>query len=238
MTVLDPSRVVEPAILYVGTPVVLVSSLDEEGRANLAPFSSAWWLGYGCMLGITASARTAHNLRRTGECVLNLPSAGLAGAVDRIARTTAAEPVPVDKAWLGFEHESRKWRRSGLTAAPSDLVRPARALECPLQLEAVVEAIRPFGETNPVVPAPVLAVELRIVRVHAHDAILAGDGSDHVDPDAWNPLIMSFRRFYGLGGEVHGSRLAEGDEDAWRPAPRGALPAPPASRVTSPPRSA
>ncbi len=148
----------------------------------------------------------------------NLPSSALAAAVDRLALTTGADPVPPDKAWLGFEHESAKWRRSGLTAVPSDLVEPVRAAECPLQLEATVESIRSFGELNPMVPAPLLAIELRIRRVHAHESILAG-GSDRVDPDVWSPLIMSFRKFYGLTGQVHDSRLSGGDEDAWRPAP-------------------
>jgi hypothetical protein len=31
----------------------------------------------------------------------------------------------------------------------------------------------------------------------------------HIDPVKWRPLIMSFCRFFGLGGEVHPSRLAE-----------------------------
>jgi flavin reductase (DIM6/NTAB) family NADH-FMN oxidoreductase RutF len=30
-------RSIEPAILYVGTPVVLVSSINPDGSANLAP---------------------------------------------------------------------------------------------------------------------------------------------------------------------------------------------------------
>ena len=40
-----PSRVhrtIDPAILYFGTPVVLVSSTNEDGSPNLAPMSSAW----------------------------------------------------------------------------------------------------------------------------------------------------------------------------------------------------
>ncbi len=232
------TRVIEPAILYVGTPVVLVSTVDEHGRANLAPFSSAWWLGWGCMLGITASAQTARNLRQTGECVLNLPSPGQAAHVDRIALTTGAQPVPPDKAWLGFEHEPAKWSRSGLTAVTSEVVEPARAQECPLQLEATVESIGPFGASNPMVPAPVLAVELRIRRVHAHESILLGD-SDRVDPDTWSPLIMSFRKFYGLTGPVHESRLSSGDEDRWRPvSPAAAAPPPRPGHTGRPSRAA
>jgi len=101
----DEAVTIDPAILYWGTPVVLVSTLNEDDSPNLAPMSSAWWLGWGCMLGFTESAKSVQNLRRTGECVLNLPSAELAGAVDRIARTTGNNPVPPDKAWL--EHFDR-----------------------------------------------------------------------------------------------------------------------------------
>lgn len=41
-----PHRVTEPNILYFGTPVVLVSTLNPNGTANLAPISSAFWLGW------------------------------------------------------------------------------------------------------------------------------------------------------------------------------------------------
>jgi hypothetical protein len=44
------------------------------------------------------------------------------------------------------------------------------------------------------------------------EALLVGDGPrPHIDPVRWRPLIMSFCRFFGLGGEVHPSRLAESD---------------------------
>ena len=64
-------KTVEPAILYFGTPVVLVSSTNESGTANLAPMSSAWWLGWNCLLGFGARSKTPQNILRTGECVLN-----------------------------------------------------------------------------------------------------------------------------------------------------------------------
>jgi flavin reductase (DIM6/NTAB) family NADH-FMN oxidoreductase RutF len=41
----DTHVTIEPAILYFGTPVVLISTQNEDGTANLAPMSSAWWLG-------------------------------------------------------------------------------------------------------------------------------------------------------------------------------------------------
>jgi hypothetical protein len=48
----------DPAILYFGTPVVLVSTTNEDGSANLAPMSSAWWLGWNCVLGFGARSHT------------------------------------------------------------------------------------------------------------------------------------------------------------------------------------
>ena len=43
---------IEPSILYFGTPVVLISTLNEDDSVNVAPMSSAWWLGWNCMLGL------------------------------------------------------------------------------------------------------------------------------------------------------------------------------------------
>src|SRR5512136_82852 len=102
-------RTTEPAILYFGTPVVLVSSLNEDGSPNLAPISSAWWLGRSCVLGFGARSKTPANILRTGECVLNLPSVEQVGAVDRLARTTGSDPVPPHKVAMGYRTEKDKF---------------------------------------------------------------------------------------------------------------------------------
>jgi len=52
--------------------------------------------------------------------------------------------------------------------------------------------------------------EVHIERLHVEEGLLAGDGPrPRIDPTRWRPLIMSFCRFFGLGPEVHPSRLAE-----------------------------
>src|ERR1700759_4899466 len=98
----------EPSILYFGTPVVLISTRNEDGTTNIAPMSSAWWLGWNCMLGLGASSHTGVNLRRERECVLNLPSVGEVQAVDRLARLTGANPVSSWKQSVGYRHEKHK----------------------------------------------------------------------------------------------------------------------------------
>ncbi|MGW8379444.1 flavin reductase family protein [Streptomyces sp. ODS28] len=207
---------VEPGILYWGTPVVLISSLNEDGGANLAPMSSAFWLGWRGVLGLGASSQTARNLRRTRECVLNLPSDALAPAVDRLALTTGSDPVPPRKEQRGYRYEGDKFGRAGLTPEPSETVGPPRVRECPVAMEAVVEAEHPVAEDDARQRGSVIAFEVRVQRVYAHGDIRVPGDPDRIDPDAWRPLIMSFQRLYGLGPQVHPSTLARIPECLYR----------------------
>src|ERR1700730_8065898 len=102
-------RVSDPAILYFGTPVVLISTLNEDGSPNLAPMSSAWWLNQSCMLGMSGKSQTVENLLREGQGVLNLPSSDLVSAVDRLALTTGRDPVPDYKEKMGYRYERDKF---------------------------------------------------------------------------------------------------------------------------------
>ncbi len=145
------------------------------------------------------------NLRREGECVLNLPSADLVSAVDKLALTTGTFLVPEYKAAIGTRYVKDKFLEAGLTAVDSELVRAPRVLECPVQLEARVVNIHAFQSDD----SHLAGVEVRIVRAYFDDSILNPEKRHHVDTDKWNPLIMSFCEFYGLGENVHGSRLAK-----------------------------
>lgn len=207
---------IEPSILYFGTPVVLISTTNKDGSANLAPMSSVFWLGWRCVLGLASSSKTVDNLDRTGECVLNLPSVDLVAAVDRLARLTGSNPVPGSKAARGYVFEPKKFETAGLTQAPSETVSPPRVVECPVQMETVVAARHGLGEDSSWKGA-LCVFEVRIQRVHASRHILMDGYENRIDPDKWRPLIMSFQKFYGLShGQVHGSRLGEIPEELYR----------------------
>lgn len=207
----------EPPILYFGTPVVLISTVNDDGADNLAPMSSAFWLGWRAVLGMSASSKTTENLKRTGECVLNLPSADQVLAVDRLALTTGSDPVPAAKAARGYRHEARKFETAGLTRAPSETVAAARALECPVHLEATVQHWRDLGENDDRVRGRVVVFEVCVQRVHLSASVLKDGDPNRVDPDKWRPLIMSFAKFYGLGdGELSPSALARIPERLYR----------------------
>jgi len=209
---------VDPAILYFGTPVVLVSSVNEDGSANLAPMSSAWWLGRSCLLGFGARSKTPANILRTGECVLNLPSVHQVDAVNRLARTTGSDPVPPHKLAMGYRHERDKFAVAGLTPQASDEVAPPRVRECPVQLEARLQASLPLAAADPARRGHLVALEVGILRVHVEAGIRFPGQENRIDPDRWRPLIMSFCQFYGLGQRLRHSTLAEIPESAYRPA--------------------
>jgi flavin reductase (DIM6/NTAB) family NADH-FMN oxidoreductase RutF len=196
-------KTIDPTILYFGTPVALISSLNQDGSPNIAPMSSAWWLGWSCMLGLGAMGQTSDNLIRTRECVINLPSDAQVTHVDRLALTTGKNPVPEKKIDWGYRYEPDKFDIAGLTSDASLAVAPPRIRECPVQMEGIVHDVRPFGKN---VNANMF--EVHIVKLHVAEELLMENGR-HIDPVKWRPLIMSFCRFFGLGGEVHPSRLAE-----------------------------
>jgi flavin reductase (DIM6/NTAB) family NADH-FMN oxidoreductase RutF len=198
---------IDPAILYWGTPVVLISTCNEDGSANLAPISSAFWLGSTAVLGFGLASHTLANLRRTGELVLNLPSADQVDAVDRLALTTGAPDVNRWKRAAGYAYEPRKFARAGLTPVASAGVAAPRAGQCPVAMEARVLDVR---------LTDVALVTAEVERVHVHPGLRLAGHRNRVDPDAWRPLIMSFQRFYGLGGELQSSRLATVDEEHYR----------------------
>ncbi len=202
---------IEPSILYFGTPVVLVTTLNPDGSPNVAPISSAWWLGWNCMLGFGARSQTPQNLLREQQCVLNLPSVHQVAAVNRLARLTASDPVPPHKLAMGYRHERDKFAFAGLTQAPSSRVKPPRVAECPVQLEAVLVDSRPFSRAA-------VGIEVRIVRAWVDESLQLDGHQNRIDPDRWRPLIMSFGQFYGLGSRVHESTLAQIPESAYRPA--------------------
>jgi flavin reductase (DIM6/NTAB) family NADH-FMN oxidoreductase RutF len=207
----------EPAILYFGTPVVLISTVNDDGSCNLAPMSSAFWLGWRCILGLAATSKTPQNMERTGECVLNLASVDNVAAVNRLARTTGSNPVPESKVRRGYRFEPDKFEISGLTPVASDTVAALRVRECPVQLEAVVESVHGLAETDDRLRGRIVVFETRIQRVHVEQSLLIPGQPNRIDPDKWRPLIMSFQEFYGLGPrKLQESTLGEIPESLYR----------------------
>ncbi|MEU0314846.1 flavin reductase family protein [Nocardioides sp. NPDC006273] len=201
---------IDPAILYFGTPVVLLSTLNEDGTTNLMPMSSVFWLGRTAVLGVGASSQTALNVRDRPEIALNLPSVDLVSELDRLALTTGNAAMSAAKAERGYVHVSDKYAHAGLTAYGSDTVLPTSVAECPVHLEGTVTALHHLGAPK------LLAVEVGVTAVRVAPELRLAGHPNRIDPDRWRPLVMSFQHFYGLGDRVHPSRLASIDEELYR----------------------
>ncbi|RMD39934.1 hypothetical protein DV735_g5190, partial [Chaetothyriales sp. CBS 134920] len=212
---------IDPAILYWGTPVVLVSTVNSDGSHNIAPLSSAFFLSHSCMLGISAASCTTANILRTGECVINLASDDMVAAVNAIAKTTGSDPVPQRKLDRGYVHVKDKFAAAGFTKLAPEKVAAPGISECSVVMEARLTAVHDmFGSTPATGSVKVFEVEIVNVRVHPR---LKKDGyANRIDPDAWNPMIMSFCELYGINRvKIGNSRLAEIDEELYRPVKAG-----------------
>jgi len=208
---------IEPAIMYFGTPVVLISTLNEDGTTNIAPISSVWWLGWSCMIGIDATSHTTKNLKRNGQCVLNLASGDLAEKVNALALLTGSEEIPLHKKMLGYKYSNDKFTQSGFTPQKSNSSKVSAIKECPIQLEVSIEKFMSFGENDERMAIPAYAIELKINKVSVMPQVLIDGSNNKIDPNKWNPLIMNFRKLYSLTAEVNESRLARKPEDMYAP---------------------
>ncbi len=193
---------IQPKILYFGTPVVLVSSLNEDGTSNLAPVSSVWALGWTVLLGLGTDGKTFENLSQRGDCALNFPSDDLWSAVEALAPLTGKKDVPSHKRGQ-CRYVKDKFSAAGLSPISSEKVAVSRVTECPLQLEAILRNIHLIGDKKD----GIVAVEVEVLQVHAHETIIRG--LNHIDPRKWHPLIYNFRHYFGLGRELGKSFRSE-----------------------------
>ena len=192
---------VEPKILYFGTPVALISSLNEDGSTNLAPMSSFWALGWTLVLGLLDETKTAENMERHPECVVNLPRPEMWREVEKLAPLTGKDPVPELKA-KQFRFQKEKFDAAGLSPIESEQVKPMRAKECPVHMEARVTSLHRLSGEKLTRLGGGLAAEVEIVRVHvAKEFVLEGS---YIDPAKWSPLIYNFRHYFRLAGEELG----------------------------------
>ncbi|MCR8641246.1 flavin reductase family protein [Paenibacillus sp. N1-5-1-14] len=122
-------------------PIAFVSTLDEEGVSNLAPFSffapicaSPMMICFAPMLRGTDGVKkdTLRNIEATKQFVVNIVSEKLAGQVNECATEYASD---VDE----FE-------AAGLTKVPSEKVHAFRVLESQIHMECELHEVLSFGD--------------------------------------------------------------------------------------------
>jgi flavin reductase (DIM6/NTAB) family NADH-FMN oxidoreductase RutF len=151
--------------IVVPRPIGWISSLDADGRANLAPYSFFNAVAYRPPQ-VMFSAAGPHergglkdsvaNIAATGEFVVNLATWSLREAMNA---SSIAAP-----------HGDDEFARAGLTKAPSAVVGPPRVAESPAHLECVLSRIVELE--GPAPDRPNRMVIGRVVGVHIADAVL------------------------------------------------------------------
>jgi flavin reductase (DIM6/NTAB) family NADH-FMN oxidoreductase RutF len=130
------------ASLVTPRPIAWVTTLNEDGSVNAAPFSFFNLFGSEPPLVIFAPGNrsdetpkdTARNCRRTQEFVVNLVDEPLAAAM---SRTAASLP-----------YGTSETEQEGLATAASSVVAPPRIAAAPAALECRVHSIQEIGENR------------------------------------------------------------------------------------------
>lgn len=179
----------------------LISTVDEDGSPTLSAVLPVRVFGLRATIVLDAGTRTAKNMIRTGECVLNLPSAERAAAVDRLARLAGTDRRAAPS--LRRRYFSEDFWMARLTPVPSEAVSVPRALECPMQLEAMLTNNRRSNGAEHEKDEP-LTIEVRILRVHLDPSIVLGDDTGRAEANEWKPLMACLREAYEPlpGGQV------------------------------------
>lgn len=162
--------------IVVPRPIGWISTLDRDGRANLAPYSFFNAVAYRPPQ-VMFSATGAHergglkdsiaNIEATGEFVVNLATWELRDAVNG---SSIAGPHGYDE----FVH-------AGLTKAPAETVKAPRVAESPVHLECVLSQLVELEAPSP--DRPNRMVIGRVVGIHIADHVIVDGVVDIVRLD-------------------------------------------------------
>lgn len=165
-------------------PIAFASTISVDGVPNLAPYSFFNAFSSNPPIVIFSSNRrvannttkdTLKNVEDTGEVVINVVS-------HSIVRQMAIASVE-------YGPEVNEFVKAGFTPLPSELIRPFRVAESPVQMECKVDQILPLGEGG---GAGNLIV-CRIVLMHISESVLNDKG--RIDPHKID-LMGRMGRFY------------------------------------------
>ncbi|MDE3743018.1 flavin reductase family protein [Maribacter polysaccharolyticus] len=149
-------------------PIALVSTMDEKGRPNLSPFSFFNVFSANPPILIFSPARrvrdntTKHSLQnadKVREVVINVVNYDM---VHQMSLSSTEYP----------EGEN-EFLKAGLTMLASDLVKPFRVAESPVQFECRVSKVEPLGNKG----GAGNLIFSEVVKIHINKRILDGKGT-------------------------------------------------------------
>lgn len=151
-------------------PIAFASTVDKDGTPNLSPFSFFNIFGSNPPIAIFSPARrvrgntikhTLENVREVPEVVINIVNYAMVQQIS-LASTEYGKGV-------------NEFEKAGFTPLASELVRPARVKESPMQLECEVKQIIETGTEGGA--GNLIVCEIKMV--HVSEDVL--DGHGHID---------------------------------------------------------
>lgn len=144
-------------------PICFASTVDKSGDPNLAPFSffnvfssnppiAVFSPAYSGRTG--AAKDTLQNVREVPECVINVVN------YEMVQQTSLASSP--------FARGVNEFVKAGFTALPSELVKPPRVKESPVQMECRVIEVKELGKSG---GAGNLVI-CEIIKIHINEAVL------------------------------------------------------------------
>jgi flavin reductase (DIM6/NTAB) family NADH-FMN oxidoreductase RutF len=152
-------------------PIAFASTVDKNGKPNLSPFSFFNVFSANPPILVFSPARrvrdnsikhTLINCEATKQVVINVVNYDIVQQMS-LSSTEYGDGV-------------NEFDKAGLTALPSDVVKPYRVAESPVQMECVVNQIIPLGSEG---GAGNLII-CEVVRIHIDEAVLDANGI--IDP--------------------------------------------------------
>jgi flavin reductase (DIM6/NTAB) family NADH-FMN oxidoreductase RutF len=174
-------------------PIAFVSTMDENGVANLAPYSFFNAFSSNPPILVFSSNRrvgnnttkdTLHNIEVTRECVIHV-------VTHEIVRQMTLTSID-------YSPETDEFVKGGFTPLPSDLGKPFRVKESPVHYECKVNEIIPLGSHG---GAGHLII-CEVLRMHIDDRII--DENGRIDPDKIDLMGRMGRAYYvrASGGAI------------------------------------
>ena len=166
-------------------PIAFASTIDENGNANLAPYSFFNAFSSNPPILIFSSNRrvkdnttkdTLHNVERTKEVVINVVN------YDIVRQMTIAS--------VNYASDVNEFEKAGLTAIPSETIKPFRVKEAPVQFECVVNEVISLGEHGGA--GHLIICEVK--KIHIRESVL--DANNRIDPNKIDLVGRLGRAYY------------------------------------------
>ena len=189
-------RTIEPKILYFGTPVALISSLNEDGETNLAPISPFSDVGWTVSAGLLDETRDSDKQSAGPECAWLICMLCPVGTREEFEPLKGKDPVPELKT-KQFHFEPEKFDAARSRRLAAKLVKAARAEECPVPVGSASASDARDGRDGLEELGGGVAAEVEVVRVHVASNLVIEDR--YID-------VESGRRSFTTSGIITGWR--------------------------------